>query len=203
MKRMIDRIDALREAFNIGIGRGASALGCMTGSHVRLNVIHLKMISPDALEDEKGELGEVPMSCVQLPFEGNISGVAELVFPASSAGKFVTALTHDMPDMRGIDSIRASTLREIGNVVLNAVMGTISNFFTLNFVYSLPRYAEGDFDSLLPSSVASPETTVALARTHFNIENLQVDGMIMVFFAIGATERLLETIGAQDRVVKP
>ena len=203
MKRTIDRIDVLKEMVNVGVGRGADVLNTMVGSHVRLMVPSLRILSTSEFEQEIRKSNEGQLSCVQLPFKSNFSGVAELVFPSDGALKFIAALTQDRSENTDMDSIRAGTLCEVGNIVLNAVMGSISNIFGLKFVYSIPCYTEGDFDSLLPLHSTMPDETVLLARTHFNIENLEVDGNIILFFEIGSFDKLLEVVDAYDKATRP
>ncbi len=203
MKRTTDRIDVLKEIINIGVGRGADVLNTMVGSHVHLKVPCLKILSASEFEQEIRKSYKEQLSSIQLPFKGDFSGVSELVFSSNGALKFLAALTQDQPENTDIDPIRADTLCEVGNIVLNAVLGTISNLFGSKFVYSIPCYTEGDFDSLLPLHSTMPDETVLLARTHFTIENLEVDGNIILFFEIGSFDKLLEVVDAYDKAKRP
>ena len=150
MKCAADKIEVLKEMINIGVGRVADLLNTMLCSHIRLEVPSLKILSSDELETELCKCGNERLSCINLPFKGDVIGVAELVFPAESASKFVIALTGEEADNIDMDSIRAGTLSEVGNIVLNAVMGTISNLLGFKLRYSVPSYTEGNFNSLLP-----------------------------------------------------
>lgn len=203
MKRTIDRIDVLKEIINVGVGRGADVLNTMVGSHIHLNVPCLKILSASEFEQEIRKNNKEQLSCVQLSFKGDFSGVVELVFPSDDALKFIAALTQDRLESTDMDPIRAGTLCEVGNIVLNAVIGSISNLLGLKFVYSIPSYTEGDFDSLLPMHSIMPDETVLLARTHFTIEDLEVDRNIILFFEIGSFDKLLELVDAYDKATKP
>lgn len=191
MKCTADQIDILKEMINVGVGKGADVLNTMLCSHVRLQVPSLKILSPEELEAELSESGNECLSCINLPFKGNISGVAELVFPVESASKFVIALTGEEADTTDMDSIRAGALSEIGNIVLNAVMGTISNLLGFKLRYSVPSYTEGDYNSLLPVHPSVPDTTVVVVHTHFVVEKLEVKGSIIMFFEVGSFDKLL------------
>jgi len=48
----------------------------------------------------------------------------------------------------GLDSIRSGTLCEVGNILINAVLGTISNELRLNLEYTVPVYQEGTAQAL-------------------------------------------------------
>lgn len=194
MKCAADKTDVLQEIINIGLGRGANVLNTMVGSHVALQVPSLKILSPDEFEQEIREYGKEPFVCVNLPFRSNFSGVAELVFPLQSASELITALTRGQPDNGDMDSIRTGTLCEVGNIVLNAVMGTISNLIGFKFDYSIPCCTEGDSKSLLPLHMTMLDPKVLLAHTHFKIEDLEIHGSIILFFGIRSFDKLLEAV---------
>ncbi len=202
MKRIDSQIDVLKEMINVGVGKVAELLNTMLSSHVHLQVPALKILLPDELEMELSTDTNEQLSCVNLPFNGIISGVVELVFSAENASKFVTALTNEQVDMIDMDSIRAGTLTEIGNIVLNAVMGNISNFLGLKLRYSIPTYTEGDFSSLIPVCPAIPDTRVALVHARFVVEKLEVEGNIILFFEVGSFERLLVELEASSEGAK-
>jgi chemotaxis protein CheC len=61
---------------------------------------------------------------------------------------------------------------------------------------AIPNYAEEDVDHLLPSEKTEKNPTVLLAPARFNIEELQVQGEIILFFDVGSFELLLEAIAA-------
>jgi chemotaxis protein CheC len=189
-----DHIDALAELINIGIGRGASVLNTMLRSHIRLQVPFVKVLSRAGFKDEMQSLGKSRLASVVLPFRGDFSGTAELVFPAESASKLVTAVSGENREDLDLDSLRAGTLCEVGNIVLNGVMGSISNLLQTPFSYVVPSYTETDIDGLMATRSSNPDSTVLLARTRFNIEELEVEGDIVLFLGVGSLDRLLAAI---------
>ncbi len=191
MERIERQIDILKEIINVGIGKVAELLNAMLSSHVQLHVPALKILQPDELEMELSKYADKQLSCVNLPFNGTVSGVAELVFSAENASKFVTALTNEQVDTIDMDSIRAGTLTEIGNIVLNAVIGNISNFLGFKLKYSIPTYTEGDYSSLIPVCPITPDTRVVVVDARFVVEKLEVEGNIILFFEVGSFDKLL------------
>jgi chemotaxis protein CheC len=191
-----DQIDALTELINIGIGRGASVLNTMLRSHIRLQVPFVKVLSTAELRRELQTLGKSQLATVVLPFRGNFSGTAELVFPTESASKLVTAVTGEAYEDLDFDSLRAGTLCEVGNIVLNGVMGSISNLLQTPFTYFVPSYTEADIDDLLAMRTSDAESAILLARTRFVIEELEVEGDIVLFLGVGSFDTLLTAIDA-------
>ncbi len=188
------QIEALRELINIGVGKGASILNTMLSSHIVLQVPLVKILSMTELKDEISALSTGPLSMVTLRFEGEFSGSAELMFPSETAMTLVNTLVGENPIGMDFDSIRSGTLCEIGNVVLNGVMGSISNIFSSYFKYSVPEYIEDLSENIFLGKGMDAEMTVMLAKTRFQIETLDVEGDIVLFFEVGALDKLIEMI---------
>ncbi|MEW6109881.1 MAG: chemotaxis protein CheC [Nitrospirota bacterium] len=188
------QIDALKELINIGVGRAAGVLSEMVSCHISLQVPFIKILSPAEIKIEMEELGRHRVSAVRLGFKGPFSGSAALVFPPDSALKLVTVLTGEEPGTLELDSVRVGTLSEVGNIVINGVMGSISNVLKQSINYSLPNYMEDNIDNLLALDETEPGATVILARTRFTIEKLHIEGDIILIFEVGSFDALLAAI---------
>jgi chemotaxis protein CheC len=81
-------------------------------------------------------------------------------------------------------------------MVINGVLGTISNLLGQHFVYSVPTYLEERADSLLCTPDRGKGYTVLLARTRFTLERYQIEGDLLLLFEVGALDELLEALGA-------
>jgi chemotaxis protein CheC len=189
------QIEALRELINIGVGKGASILNTMLSSHIILQVPKLKLLSSSELIEELKRGGEEKLSHVSLKFDGPFSGSAELMFPTETALVLVNTLVGDSPAGMDFDSIKAGTLCEVGNVVLNGVMGSISNFFSSYFTYSVPEFLEDTPENIFSEKVLDDNLTIILAKTRFIIQELDIDGDIILFFEVGALTQMMEMTG--------
>lgn len=188
-----DQIDALREFINIGVGRSAAMLNEMLQFPIKLHVPHIRIFKYSELKKELHKFSQERLSSVQLDFNGSLKGIAELVFPSTSAAKLVATLTGEEIGSPDLDSVRAGTLCEIGNIVLNGVMGSISNLLKKHFNYSVPKYHEENFEQLVESSMEE-NVVYLLGETHFEIEKLRIDGEIILLFELGAFEELKTAI---------
>jgi chemotaxis protein CheC len=187
-------IDALRELVNIGVGQAAGVLNQMLRSHIRLQVPHARVLSLSELKEEMEELGAETLSAVQLMFNGPSSGIASLAFPTDSAVKFVDILVGEESGIPDFDSIKIGTLTEVGNIVLNGVMGSIGNILNQRIGYSVPTYIEDSVKGLLGLGGPDPSTTVLWAQTRFTIEQYQITGDVILLFEMGSLDVLLATI---------
>jgi chemotaxis protein CheC len=196
MKPTFEQIDVLKELINIGVGRAAGMLNDMLQSRVQLQVPYVKIFSPDTLKEEMGQLGDNKLSTVRLTFKGPFSGIASLVFPPDSAAKLVDVLTGEEPGFADLDAIRIGTLTEVGNIILNGVMGSMGNVLQQHINYSVPTYLEDNIESLLLPNNAETNRMILLAHTRFTIEQLQIEGDIILLFEVGAFDALLAAIDA-------
>ena len=186
------QLDALKEIVNTGVGRAAASLNEMVDSPIELAVPTISLL--ELAGAESVALQHQQLSWVQLDFRGAISGTAALVFPPASAVKLVAALTGLPPETPSLDGVMAGTLNEVGNIIINSVVGTLGNILAKPFEYSLPNYLEGELSDLLSQRNLPEQPMILLVQTHFRISNLSVEGNIFLIFELGSFDALLETI---------
>lgn len=194
MKLNPEQLDFLKELINIGVGRAAGVLSEMVNSRISLQVPYIKLLSPAELKQEMEQLGNYRVAAVRLGFKGPFSGSAALVFPPDSASKLVSVLTNEESGSLDLDSVRIGTLSEIGNIVINGVMGSISNVLKQCINYSLPNYFEDNIINFLMTPKPDPNAIILLAHTRFIIEQLQIEGDIILIFEVGSLDALLSGI---------
>jgi chemotaxis protein CheC len=197
MKTVDDEtVDAIRELVNIGVGRAAGQLNQMTGSHIRLQIptIHLVPFADITSTEQKMLSGDV-LSAVLLAFRGTFSGITAVVFPHESAASLVMLLTGEKEQSPDLDAMRVEALKEVGNIIINAVMGSIANVLEERLTYSIPSYCEGPFMSVLElQNKTKNDEWVLLARTNFLIESLNIEGDILLILEVGSLDRLVNSI---------
>lgn len=196
MKISEKHLDALQELINIGVGRGAKVLNTVLHSHIRLQVPVVKIVTLDELKEEMLRRGESRLSSVNLDFKGNCNGNAELIFPSESASRLVNLFSEEEEPESNLDSIRVGTLCEIGNIVLNALMGSISNLLSLRLSYTVPNYIEGSIEELAPSFRPSGDSVIFLAWTNFTIDVHEITGSFVLFLEVSSFDKLLSAIDA-------
>ena len=195
MKLSTRQLDALQELVNIGIGQAAGVLNDMIESPIRLQIPYLQILTPIDVEEElEQHLNGEQIAAVQLKFTGSFGGIAQLVFPTNSAALLVTMLTGEEVGTHDLDSVKIGTLSEVGNIVINGVMGAISNVLQQRLNYSIPTYSEGTIANLLISGGLATDTVVLLAQTSFMIERLHIEGDIILIFNVNSFDTLLTAI---------
>lgn len=199
MKPDASQLDALTELMNIGVGRAAGMLNEMIDSPIELNVPVVKVLKASELAGEIGQPADELLSFVRLVFQGAIRGTAALLFPTDSAANLVAALTGDETS-QDLDSVRAGTLSEVGNIVINGVMGSIGNVLAIPLTYELPTYVEATLAQLFrktrKGARADPDPTVLVAHTRFTVQHLEIQGTILLIFEVLSFDALLAAIDA-------
>lgn len=188
------QIDALREMINIGVGHAAGVLNAMLQSHIVLQLPVIQVLSGSEFQERLKTLPGGVFSSVRLGFRGAFSGSASLVLPAENAAKLFVLLMGDETLSPERDAIKIGTLTEVGNVVLNGVMGAIGNEVQQRIYYSVPLYMENLLPLILASTGSDPESPVVWIQTRFNIKSQQIDGEIVMLLEVGSLDLLLTAI---------
>jgi len=84
-----------------------------------------------------------------MSFDGSFSGNAALIFSPESAMILVSTLTDEPPIPGEMDALCMGTLTEVGNILMNGVIGSISNALQAKMHFSLPGYMESEADDLM------------------------------------------------------
>jgi chemotaxis protein CheC len=186
-----DQDDILSELLNIGMGKAASQLNDMLERPVIIKVPNIKLIRASKLRDEEVKLQfDKFISAVSMDFGGFISGKTALVFPPKSAQNLVEALTGEEPGTPEMDSVTVETLSEIGNIVINSVMGSLSNSIGQCLEYSPPNYTEDSLSHVAVSNINDSDQVILLAEVAFSISNLEISGEVILTFGMGSLDKL-------------
>ncbi|MBO1349099.1 MAG: hypothetical protein EBE86_017690 [Hormoscilla sp. GUM202] len=73
-------------------------------------------------------------------------------------------------------------------------MGSIGNMLDKPLTYVRTTYIEEEVEHLMPVKQSDANTTVLLAQARFDIEELQVQGDIVLFLDVGSFDALLVAI---------
>ncbi len=183
--------DALKEIINIGVGRAAGILNEMLNAHVQLMVPEIRIFHQKDLEENIANFVESRLSIIRMIFKGPFSGVASLIFPSASASNLLTLLVENANESVDLNSIRIGTLTEVGNIILNGVMGTIGNLLNRQISYSLPNYHEDTIIKFLKSNTSMSSTIIMIAHTHLKVKTHMVEGDIILFFEVSSFDALI------------
>ncbi len=191
-------MDILRELINIGIGRAAGTLNELTRARVILEVPVVELIRMEELGYHAASFNDSPSSAVSINFNGYISGSTALVFNTAGAAALVYAITGEEFEKPELDVMMEETLKEVGNICINGVLGSIGNILHERIIYTPPRYDEGTVLSLFKKSLIDGQMLVIIVNTRFLVSEIDVDGYIMMLLSFSSFEKILSKIAESE-----
>ncbi len=198
MQLTSEQKDAVTEIINIGVGRAAASLSDMLGQRIELRVPSVALCGIGSLAEKLGanESG-IDLSVVQ-DFEGTLSGRAMLAFPKRSGIQLGRVLGEvDTPNEElSVDLV--GILEEVGNIVLNGVLGTIGNMTSSALEYSVPHLVQGvEMTQILTAKDQQEddvEQLVILADTHFAVVDGSIAGSLILLFDIQSLRSIVQNL---------
>ena len=176
------QMDALTEVVNIGMGVAANSLNHLMDSHIELHTPELHVAKMEELDALTKQVTESGLTSVSLEFRGPITGSAALVMSQQDASKMVAALTGEPPNTPELNSVMVGTLNEVGNIVMNGLIGTLGSTLSMEFDFGLPTYQCGEMEDLLESVEARSAEAVIIVKAIFVVQQFEIEGNIFLIF---------------------
>lgn len=201
MKDISLELDILKELFNISVGKASSLLSEITERKIVLNIPDVKLIN---LENKKNNEEECPpeksdsiFMISSISFEQELQGKASLIFSAEKMRKFIDLCqkndeTEEYSEMDFSD-IDLDVIKEIGNIVLNSVVGEVGNILDIKLIYTLPEvqvFKGADF----LKDMDCQYTHVLILNITFLIENTKIEGAILVNLTFNSFTDIMKKI---------
>lgn len=188
-------MDELKEIINIGAGNASTALSQMVNKKVMINVPSAYVDKIEKIPELLGKTEEV-MTVVLLKILGEIPGIMLLMFPPQSALELAGLLTqHHKKDVKVLDEIDRSALREVGNILSGASMTALSKFLDMNILQSVPEAATDMLGSVVDSilvDIGKTSETVLVFKVNFQVEGDSIQGNLFFLFDPKSTSKILE-----------
>jgi chemotaxis protein CheC len=201
MKFTPEHLDLLSEYINVGMGRAASILNDMLGCPISLDIPKVSILSSGDATEHLENMGTGNFVSVSMRFTGNFEGTVGLMFSSASAATLLKLLNlgDEAETEADLDAMRSGALTEIGNILLNSVMGNIVNLMKAHLVFDLPSYSENDARTVIEQiSGAGTQNSVELivAKTSFLIESQALEGCVVIVFDMSVMPKLGEALDA-------
>jgi len=175
--------DALIELLNIGFGRAAAALSELTGHRVLLEVPNVSVVS-----DEVASVHQI--------FSGPVAGDALLILDHAAAGMLKELLTSEAPLPLTIDASAREVLTEVGNILLNACLGTFGNILKVQVSFSVPHLNLDTLHQVVRSLLINREGLRYALVVHagFKLRDAEVRGYLVIVLSVASLDRLIRAI---------
>ena len=196
MKLTTVQEDALMELINIGFGRAAAALSKLTGHRVQLEVPQVAMCPIDEMADRLRPMLANDLATVHQIFSGPVDGDALLVLDQNSAAILKELLTSQPALPLEIDRSAREVVTEIGNILLNACLGTFGNLLKVQVSFSVPHLTLDTLDSVVRSIAVDREGLryALIVHSSFRLRNSSLTGYLVIVLGVASIERLIRAL---------
>jgi chemotaxis protein CheC len=188
--------DALIELLNIGFGRAAASLSQLTGHRVLLDVPQVSLHAIDDVGEalERNVRGAV--ASVHQIFTGPVSGDALLILDEAGAAILKELLTNEPALPLSIDASAREVITEVGNILLNACLGTFGNLLKVQVSFSVPHLSIEHVGGLLESLMVAQQGIryALIVHAAFRLRDTQVTGYLMIVLSVASLDRLIRAI---------
>ncbi len=194
--------DILKELFNISVGKAAEMLSDIVDQKIVLNVPNVEIInvSKDSIKmkDYLPENISGALMVSSISFKESFTGTANLIFPADKMKTFIRLCMHEEEDNyedMDFNDIDFDIIKEIGNIILNCIMGETGNSLSINFNYSLPEVKVFNQTDFCGNLQKNEFVNILILYITFIIGNTEIEGAIIVDLTLNSLKELLEKVG--------
>lgn len=196
------KYDMLTEMFNIGVGKAASLLSDIIDRKILLDVSQIDIFSCEGQKEDLGKFlskvseGALMVSSIQ--FEEKIAGQANLIFPTDKMRIFINLCmnqeTYNDENDTNFTDVDFDIIKEIGNIVLNSIMGELGNFLDITFSYSMPMVKVFDRTSFEKGIDDREWLCIIMLYVTFIIDGTEIKGAIIIDLTLDSLYELMRII---------
>ncbi len=191
-------IDVLQEVSNIGLGNAATSLAELLNKKVNITVPKACFLEYEQVFSLVNGPEEV-VTCVNLSFEGDISGTVMFIFTEQSTYRLVDMLLgNEIGITAELDAMGESAVMEIGNVLTGSFINAIGEMTGLTMLTSVPMLAFDMMGAVLSASLVAGghyNDEVLVIETLFSQEQDEIKGYFFLVPETGSLSKLFEALG--------
>lgn len=205
MSNEILKYDILKELFNISVGKAASLLSEIIDKKILLDVPRVEVL--DIENKDKRLTDYLPkdidgaLMVSSISFEEKLNGRANLIFPADKMRTFINLCSEEQESDKYYETnftdVDFDIIKEVGNIILNSIIGEVGNNLNLNLNYSLPEvkvYSKIDFSKDIENNEFN---NILLLHINFVIDSIEIEGAIVVDLTMNSMKELMDNL---DRI---
>jgi chemotaxis protein CheC len=193
--------DALVELLNIGFGRAGASLSRLTGHRVLLEVPQVSIHPIEQLHEFLAQVVEDEVASVHQIFSGPVAGDALLMLDPIAASALKELLTSEPALPLALDASTREVLKEVGNIVLNACLGTFGNLLQLKIGFSVPDINIATVKAILDSLESAQDgfRYALVVTAGFRLRDAEVTGYVVIVLSVQSLNRLLVAVDDWER----
>lgn len=196
MQLTVRQEDALIELLNIGFGRAAASLSQLTGHRVLLEVPEVTIHLVDEVAEALGRVIRTEVASVHQIFSGPVSGDALLILDQDGAAMLKELLTNEPALPLRLDASAREVITEVGNILLNACLGTFGNLLNVQVSFSVPQLSLESLGAILETLRVHRQGVQYALVVHagFKLRDAEVRGYLVIVLSVASLDRLIRSV---------
>jgi chemotaxis protein CheC len=188
--------DALVELLNIGFGRAGASLSKLTGQRVLLEVPEVAVHPVAQLDRSLSRVTATKVASVHQVFSGPVGGDAMLILDPVAASTLKELLTDEPALPFELDASSREVLTEVGNILLNACIGTFGNLLEVPVSFSVPDLDLTSLRSVTERMIESGDAMryALVVTAGFRLRDAEVTGYLVIVLTVQSLTRLLTAL---------
>lgn len=191
-------IDVLREIGNIGAGNAATSLGVLIDETVSISLPQVRIEDYDSVLNTVGG-AEKMVVAVLMNFHGDANGMIMFLLDIKDAQDITEILVgQDENKDNGLSEMKISAIKEIGNILGSAYLGSIAAMTNMTIEVSIPYVAVDMAGSVLSTPViqfGAVDEKVMFIEENFNTDDKKLKSNIILFAEIKTVKDILNRMG--------
>ena len=129
-------------------------------------------------------------------FSGPVGGDALLILDYTAAGMLKELLTNEAPLPLPLDASAREVLTEVGNILLNACLGTFGNILQVQVSFSVPHLNLDTLNEVMQSLLVNREGLRYALVVHagFKLRDAEVKGYLVIVLSVASLDRLIRAV---------
>lgn len=189
------QLDALTELINIGFGRAAASLSVLVGQKIVLEAPELQVCAVSQLNGMlEGQLKDQAF-VINQTFSGGVTGDVFMFMSPSSASALVDLLGGGEGKTGPLNASDREALIEVGNIILNAYIGSLSNTTRSHVDLGFPKLNTQTIRETINFFANKAVIQyILLVKTNFHLQSSCIDGYVMLVVGVDSLEALVHTL---------
>jgi chemotaxis protein CheC len=181
-----EEVEILQEIMNISFGQSAADLADVIDTHVVLSIPFIDIMDvpdlPDYIRNHVKDYKNI--NIVEQKFWGKFRGDALLIFSSGAGKELMSMLQTESNTIIGTDPfdiLERETLMEVGNILIGACVGKLSELLRDVVTYTPPLViVEKDYREAILNGHYDEDKTAIILKTDFRFDEGDVSGFLFL-----------------------
>jgi len=143
-----------------------------------------------------GRMIETDVASVHQIFSGPVAGDALLILDQSGASMLKELLTNEPALPLSLDASAREVITEVGNILLNACLGTFGNLLKVQVSFSVPHLSLESLGAILETLRINHAGVKYALVVHagFKLRDAEVRGYLIIVLSVASLDRLIRAV---------